>query len=268
MHDFAQCHIWLLNGCKQKRIWLTGILLALAFNSPVSQAANEPTLVLNDPTEAPYTTKGGDGFFDVIAGEAFRRAGLRLKLVKLPAERGLINANAGIEDGDLSRISGLESTYPNLVRVPEKLMDMDFVAFARKATPTVASWPTLEPFQVGHIKGWKIFEKNLRPATQITTADDPEQLLTLLDKNRIDVALYDRWMGAALAKQMRIQNIHVVEPPLATREMFIYLHQRHADKVPAIAAALRAIKAEGMYTKTCREKFVPLGALISLCDAK
>ncbi len=257
-----------LNGSKQRRIWLTGILLVLAFSGPASHAANEPTLVLNNTTEAPYTTKGGDGFFDVIVGEAFRRAGLRLKLVKLPAERGLINANAGIEDGDLSRIAGLELTYPNLVRVPEKLTDVDFVAFARKATPSVASWATLEPFPVGHIKGWKIFENNLRPATPITTVDDAEQLLTLLDKNRIDVALYDRWMGIALAKQMRIQNIHVVEPSLATREVFIYLHKRHADKVPAIAAALRAIKAEGMYAKTCREKFMPLGAPTSLCDAK
>lgn len=251
------------NHCK--RVWHLMTLLALALTGNASLAANEPTLVLSDPTEAPYTTKAGDGFFDIIVGEAFRRAGLRLKLVKLPAERGLINANAGIEDGDLSRIAGLEKIYPNLVRVPEKLIVMDFVAFARQGTPTEASWAALEPFSVGHIKGWKIFENNLRPTTQITTADDPEQLFTLLDKNRIVVALYDRWMGTALAKHMHIQNVRVVEPPLAEREMFIYLHQRHADKVPAIAAALRAIKAEGMYTKVCREKFAPLAALTSQC---
>lgn len=249
-------------------MWLPVFVATLLSCPGYVYAQESAPLVLNDPTEAPYTTKAGDGFFDIIAGEAFRRAGLRLKLVKLPAERALINANAGIEDGDLSRIAGLEKTYPNLLRVPEKLMDMDFVAFSRQATPKEASWTALAPLSVGHIKGWKIFENNLLPSTHKTTADDPEQLFTLLGKSRIEIALYDRWMGTALARQMNVANVRVVEPPLATREMFIYLHQRHADKIPAITNALRAIKAEGFYTKTCREKFASLAASTTQCDIK
>ncbi len=230
--------------------------------------ADLPTLVLNDPTDAPFTTAAGDGFFDIIAGEAFRRAGVHLKLVKLPAERALMNANAGIEDGDLSRIAGLEKNYPNLMRVPEKILDMHFVAFSRQPKLTEASWTAFDSYTVGYIRGWKIFEQQLRPTTQASTADTPGQLFTMLDMNRIDVALYDRWMGYALAKQMQLPDVHVVEPPLAVREMFIYLHQRHADKIPAIAVALRAIKAEGMYTKVCREKFAPLATPSSQCDVR
>lgn len=268
MRNFAQLQDRRQSGYSRKHFWLSSVLLALALSGSTAHATNEPTLVLNDTNEPPYTTKAGDGFLDIVVGEAFRRAGLRLKLVKLPAERGLINANAGIEDGDFSRIAGLEKNYPNLVRVPEKLMDWHFVAFARQTKPTEASWATLEPLSVGHIKGWKIYEQNLHPATHIATADDPDQLFAMLDKNRIDVALYERWLGYALAKQMRMTDIHVVEPPLAVREMFIYLNQRHADKVPAIAAALRAIKAEGMYMKVCRKKFAPLAAPTSQCEVK
>lgn len=248
--------------------WILITLLALALNSHVSQAANETTLFLNDTNEPPFTTKAGDGFLDIVAGEAFRRAGLRLKLVKLPAERGIINANAGIEDGDFSRIAGLEKIYPNLIRVPEKLTEWHFVAFTRQANLRNANWTMLRPLSVGHIKGWKIFEQNLQLATQVTTVDEPEQLFSMLDKNRIDVALYEQWMGNALIKKMHLQGIHVVEPPLSAREMFIYLNRRHADKVPAIAAALRAIKAEGMYTKVCREKFAALGAPAAQCEVK
>jgi polar amino acid transport system substrate-binding protein len=251
-----------------KLLWISLMFLTLTFTGNATHAEKEITLVLNDPTQAPYTTQDKKGFFDVIAGEAFRRAGLRLELVKLPAERGLMNANAGIEDGDLSRIAGMEKNYPDLVRIPEKMISMDFVAFSRQPKPEEASWAVLAPFSVGYIKGWKIFENNLPPVTQTTTADNPEQLLRLLEKNRIDVALYDRWMGTALATKMQLQNIRVVEPPLASREMFIYLHKRHADKIPAIAAALRAIKAEGMYTRVCREKFAPLSASVSQCEVK
>jgi len=230
--------------------------------------ADPPTLVLNDTNEPPYTTLAGEGFLDIIAGEMFRRAGLRLKLIKLPAERALMNANNGIEDGDLTRIAGLEKEYPNLVRVPEKLLDWTFISFTRDVKLVDASWTALEPLSVGHIKGWKIYEKNLRPATQVSVAHDPNQLFGMLDKNRIDVALYERWMGYALAKQMQIANVRVVEPPLSVREMFVYVHQKHADKIPALVAALRALKAEGMYTKVCREKLAPLAMPASQCDVK
>lgn len=268
MRDFPKLQNRRRSGNNNKRIGLAVILLALAFSGPASHAANETTLVLSNTTEAPFTTEAGDGFLDLVVGEAFRRTGLRMKLVKLPPERGLINANAGIEDGDLIRIAGLEKNYPNLVRVPEKLLDMHYTAFARQANLTEASWVTLEPFAVGYIKGWKIYEQNLKPNTHITTADDPNQLFVMLDKNRIDIALYERWRGYTLAKQMQLQGVRVVEPPLAVREMFIYLNKRHADKVPAISAALRAIKADGTYSRICREKFAPLAATTSQCAAK
>lgn len=248
--------------------WILLMWFTLTFTGYPCHAENEITLVLNDTNDPPFTTQTGDGFLDVVAGEAFRRAGLHLALVKLPPERGLVNANAGIEDGDLTRIAGLEKSYPNLVRVPEKLIDWHFVAFSRQATPAEASWELLEPLSVGHIKGWKIFEQSLKTTTHITTVDNPDQLFAMLDKGRIDIALYERWLGYALAKKMNIQKLHVVEPPLASREMFIYLHKRHADKIPAIAAALRAIKAEGMYARVCREKFAPLSASVSQCEVK
>ena len=72
----------------------------------------------------------------------------------------------------------------------------------------------------------------------------------------------------ALTEQMGIKNIRVVEPPLAVREMFIYLNKRHADKVPGITAALRAIKDEGLYTRVCREKLAPLTASTAQCQVK
>ena len=247
--------------------FLLSVFLLLGGAGPVT-AANEPTLVLNDPTEAPFTTTAGDGLLDIVVGEAFRRAGFHLKLIKVPAERALMNANAGIEDGDLSRIVGLEKKYPNLLRVPEKILDMRFVAFTRQAQLVEAHWAGLDPYTVGYIKGWKIFEQNLRSPISVSTANDPSQLFTMLATNHIDVALYESGMGRALVKQMQIHDVRIVEPPLAVREMFIYLHQRHADKIPAIAAALRAIKAEGIYTRVCREKLTPLAIPVSQCDLK
>jgi polar amino acid transport system substrate-binding protein len=221
------------------------------------RAAEMPVLVINDTNEPPFTTKDGTGFLDAVAGEVFRRAGVRLRLTKQPAERGLLNANAGIEDGDLTRIAGLEAQYPNLVRVPEKLIDWQFAAFGKNAA-LPATWETLRTRPVGHIRGWKIYEQQLAGAPNVVTAEDPAQLFRQLQLDRIEVALYERWQGLSLIREQGMPDNHVLEPLLARREMFIYLHKRHAALAPRLAAALRAIKAEGLYDRLYREKVLSL----------
>jgi polar amino acid transport system substrate-binding protein len=136
-----------------------GLLITLFI---VAGFASSETLVLNNSTDPPLTSEHGTGFLDRLAQEAFRRAGLELKLVKLPAERALRNANSGIEDGDLNRIAGIENTYTNLVRVPEKSMDMEFTAFTRQTSTSTVDWQQLSNYRVGIIKGWKILELNLQ----------------------------------------------------------------------------------------------------------
>lgn len=210
-------------------------------------------LVLNDTNAAPYTTPEGDGFVDLVASEAFRRAGVRLKLVRLPAERALMNASSGIDDGDLTRIAGLDAQYPNLLRVPEKLLDWDFNAFARDRT-IPGQWEAIRQRSVGFIRGWKIYERGMAGAQQVLTAENPEQLFGMLQLDHVEVVLYERWMGQNLIARSGMQGIYPLDPPLVHKEMFIYLNKRHAALVPKLANALRAIKAEGLYDRLYREK--------------
>jgi len=230
-------------------------ILILAVGSHAG-AADRGVLVLNSAWEPPYSTPGGDGFLDVIVREAFRRAGVELRLVKLPAERGLANANAGIDDGDLARIAGLEKQYPDLVRVPEKLSDIQFTAFSKDST-IPANWPDIRRRHVGYIRGWKIFEKAMSGSAHVTATDDADQLFHLLSIGRIEVALYELAFGEALLAKMSIHDVHALMPPLATRDMFMYLNRRHADLVPKIVQAIRQLKREGVYDRVYREKILP-----------
>ena len=219
--------------------------------------ADLPVLTLNDSNEPPFTTLDGKGFLDAVAGEAFRRAGVQLRLVKMPAERGLINANAGIDDGDITRIAGLDAQYPNLIRVPEKLIDWEFAAFSKNASLST-SWDVLRARPIGHIRGWKIYEKQLVGAPFVMSSDDSTQLFRQLQLDRVEVVLFERWLGLSLMKRLEIKGITPLEPIIAKREMFIYLHKRHAALVPKLAEALRAIKAEGLYDRLYREKVLSL----------
>jgi len=251
-----------------KCIEIIAATLLFALHCTTTLAAELPTLVLNSASAPPYATDAGDGFLDIIVGEAFRRAGLRLKIVRLSGERGLKNANDGLEDGELARIGGMEKMYPNLVPVPGKIVDYHFVAFTRQAKLTNASWDTLAPFSIGYLRGWKIYERSLKPETKTTVVDTPEQLFSILDKDRIDVALYERSLGLALINKLEIKNLRVAEPALIELAMFIYLNKKHADKVPAIAKALSELKAEGFYERTCKKIFTPLAIPTEQCMTK
>ena len=229
-------------------IWL------LLGGSASLQAAPLPELVLNNVNGPPFTNAQQTGFLDRVGQEAFRRSGLRLRLVRLPPERGLRNANAGIEDGDLTRIAGIEKVYPNLVRVPEKLVDWQFSAFTHRDDLRVpAHWQSLLPHTVGIIRGWKIAEANLATAKKIILVDDVDQLFRLLNKRRVDVVVYSREMGLWYQREHGLRNIRLLEPALESRGMFIYLHRKHQARVAPLAAALRSVKQDGSYERFYRE---------------
>lgn len=105
------------------------------------------------------------------------------------------------------------------------------------------------PILVGFIRGWKIYERNVPEGTNTVSVTNAEQLFTLLEKGRIDVALYTRIMGLDIIYQRQIEGVKQSGAALATKEMFMYLHNGHSELVAGIAAALADIKTEGIYVK-------------------
>lgn len=241
---------WLWAACA-----CTGLLLE--FSAP---AAAGGVLVLNTGVDAPYTQADRSGFLDRLVAEAFRRIGQTAEVqVYEASERALQNANAGIDDGMAMRIKGLEAQYPNLVRVPEKVIDNDFVAYSRVRDFPARGWDALAPHHLAHIIGWKVFENKLAGRQNVTRVRDAQQLFELLRLERADVILYERWQGLWRARKMDIEA-YLLEPPLASHEMFIYLHRKHAPLVGRVAAALAAMKQDGSYRRIFDETLSPLSA--------
>ena len=198
------------------------LVLLLLFSAPGALLAQQP-LVMCTTESAPLSTPEQTGMLDTIVAEAFRRAGAAIKILTVPGERALLNANSGAADGDINRIAGLDAQYVNLVQVPEPNMTYDFVAISRKPL-VINGWDSLRPYRVGHVIGWKLVEKNVSAESVTTVA------------------------SAQLLRELNVAGAKVLDPPLERRQMYIYLHTRHAPLVPKLAAALRAMKADGAYS--------------------
>ena len=204
-------------------------------------------LLLNTDDIYPRATLQGTGINDQIIGEAFRRSGLRVKIVVVPAERALVNADKGIDDGIFVRIAGIDKIYPNLVMVPEKICEYEFVVFTMNPAIQISDWASLKPYHAGIVTGWKILEANIVGTRSLTKVRDPEALFSLLAHERVDLVVFDRIKGNALIRKRRMTGVKAVDPPLATRDMFLYLNRRHSGLVPALTMALREMKRDGTF---------------------
>jgi polar amino acid transport system substrate-binding protein len=228
--------------------WRVSLLLALSWLATATASAKEP-LRLNTGVGAPYIQADKQGFLDLLIPEIFRRLGLPAEAVGYSAsERAMLNANSGLDDGVAMRVKGLETTYPNLLRVDEKIIDNDFVGYSIHHPLRTTDFTSLKPYQIGYIVGWKVFEGRLDASYSTTRVQDAEQLFNLLGNDRADVVLFERWQGNWLIRQRGLPA-KLLLPPLVSTEMFMYLHKKHAQLAEPAAKALRAMKADGSYRR-------------------
>jgi len=212
-------------------------------------ALSQPTIVLNTAFGPPVSSNSQIGFGDQVLGEAFRRIGYKLVTVRMPAERALINANRGIDDGELARVSGLQKKYPNLIQVPETFLTVDMVLYSKNHPDfKVTGWDSVASHSVAIISGWKIMEKNfakLGNRVEIIKTDSPEQSFSLLQNDRVDFIAYSNWSGLGYLKAHHITNVKLLEPPLARPKFYVYLHKKHKKLVPQLAKAIKSMKTDG-----------------------
>ncbi|GMR08769.1 MAG: transporter substrate-binding domain-containing protein [Gammaproteobacteria bacterium] len=221
------------------------IAVAILLLSTAVLAESRPVITLNTAGNRPLNDPEMTGFMDQVAAEAFRRIGYQLQTVKLPAERGLINSNLGIEDGEMGRIAGLQRTYPNLIQVKEKIMDWEFVAVGDQ-NDSVNGWKSLAGRSVAFVNGWKILERSVPKEADIIKVRGEEQLLVMLQRNRVEFIIYERWGILALLEKYQSTK-KVFEPPLIVKELFIYLHKKHSKLIGPLENALINMKQDGTY---------------------
>jgi polar amino acid transport system substrate-binding protein len=220
-----------------------------------SPGFSQEPLVLSTADTAPFSTPANDGLYDLVLADAFDRLGLDLEIRHLPSERSLVEANAGHVDGEYGRTSRITDLYPHLLIVPEPLGHWAFSAFVRSGTPEPDSFESLRDYHVAYIRGWKVYEENVTAARSVTIVNSEDQLFQMLAAGRVDVILYNRARGEHRLHARRGQMIDIVEPPLASQPMYLFLHERHQAYVAPLAATLREMKTDGSYDRHRRRAF-------------
>lgn len=209
------------------------------------------TLDIGSMYKPPLSNEKGTGMIDLIIKEVFSRIGIKVEIILVASTHALAKANKGLYDGDIMRVGGASRNYPNLIQVPETIYDFDFVAFSKNLNIPLTDWEGLKPYRVAVPAGWvetdnHVTEENTKTLVRLGS---PFKLFNTLKKNKTDLIIYERLMGYELIKELGLSDIHVLEPPLSSKKMYLYLHKKHKDLVPRAAEATRAMKQDGTFQK-------------------
>ena len=240
---------------KAMKRYLTRVLLAVALCTTLGIAQADDTILRLSTGIRPPLVDGDNarGFAEAVAKEAFRRAGVKLSVAVYPSKLASINSSSGITDGELLRIEEYGASYPELIRVEEPLMMIEFVAYSLTELGEIKQWSDLSERHLAYVNGWKVFENSIGANDKVVKVDDPVKLFRLLKERRTEVVLYEKWQGLVLAKQSGVKSINVSRLPTKENAMFIYLHKRHRELVPLVMRALRSMKEDGTYQRIYNE---------------
>ncbi|HUX37047.1 MAG TPA: hypothetical protein VMV44_04025 [Rectinemataceae bacterium] len=179
------------------------------------------------------------------ATAAFKDVGYDLVLEFKPGERALRDANDGLDDGDISRVAGIEKDYPNLIRVPEPLIVVCQIAYAKRGI-MAGSLEDLARLglSVEVLVGNKVMDSMVKPKIDSLLyheAPDLSQAFSALAAGRVDVLVVSDIQARSWLARPKYASIHPIFV-LSTVTDYTYLNKKWADIVPAIAASYKKFK--------------------------
>lgn len=206
----------------------------------------QTALSLISSFDEPVTTPDGDGVLDLVYKELGRRLNITITVDRLKAsERVLLNANSGVDDGIVGGVPGLEKIYPKLIRIPVPIYHYEMVVLSSGVDFKVAGKESIIPYDIGIVRGWKILEKIAVGAHSVTSVDEIEDLLGMLEKKRIEIALFEKSQALFIIKKMGLKEIKILQPNLLEGDWYLYLNNKHKDLIPKITAELLKMYKDG-----------------------
>lgn len=180
-----------------------------------------------------------------VITEAYRRIGESIELVFLHGSEALHTVNDGRVDGELFRISGMEKDYPNLIRIPVRIVNIEFVVFSTDPALEIGAWDDLLPYSYAYVHGIRALDSRVPANSKVSYVKNSAQAMHMLAEDRIDLVLNARLNGLKSISEQNLSGIHVAEPALLSLDLFHYLHAGNQHLVAPLTDALRDMEKEG-----------------------
>ncbi len=221
------------------------LLLPVGFQGKIISA--QELFTINTADSPPYSTPLNTGLYDQVILKVFDALGVTIKINHLSSARSIENVDIGLDDAEYARIKGLNKKFKNILPVDEKLIDFSFTAFSKDRHIRITGWDGLKKYNVAFIRGWKIYEINVKNTRSLHVVSSEVELFNMLLKDRVDIILYEKLRGYDFLSKNHISDVFALENPLSVRGMYLYVHKKHENLIPKIENALQELKQGGEY---------------------
>ncbi|MGB1236558.1 MAG: hypothetical protein ACPG4U_00030 [Pseudomonadales bacterium] len=192
-----------------------------------------------------FGIKGSDTLetSNTVLKRAYAELGLSFTVRTMPAMRALEYSNMGRSDGELHRIAGLSKRYPNLIQVPTAINKFEAVVLSTDSDIEVNGWKSLQAYRIGIVRGIKFTEVGTR-GMNTYTVDNYDQLFGILKKGKVDLIILARTTATKFQKTLGAE-VSIIEPPVASYNLYHYLHKKNHTLVQPLDMALKDMQLKG-----------------------
>jgi len=188
----------------------------------------------------------------IVMVQAYKRIGVEINIIPLPAKRSLIEANAGKFDGELFRLKGMNKNLPNLIPLSIPINYLEGVVITKNFNFEIDGWKSLRPFEIGIRRGIR-FSENGTFGMNRQIVNSNKILFNMLEHGRLDVIVVTRSNGLNGMKALNYSHLNILEPSIEVYPLFHYLHVKNEAMIPKIESVLRRMQHEGLLQKIRRQ---------------
>lgn len=187
-----------------------------------------------------------------IHRELFSRLGMRVEFVTVPVARLNVEIANNRVDGDTARALAFGQSQPQLIRVPEPVMEVHFALWATNPRYLLTGPEQLAAsgYSVSYARGMLVCEQFLKeylPAPRIVDVTTLENAMDMLHYERhelhcgVDVSVLAHATEYLAHKPPPLKLFNLGKPT----PLYAYLQPQHAALAPSMATALRKMRADG-----------------------
>ena len=183
---------------------------------------------------------------EIVLPKIYEKLGLKISVDPLPGKRAQLMATTGKLDGEIMRIWSYGEENPTTIRVPTPYYQLETTAFVRKDSGIhVRTRKDLKRYKIAKVRGVKHTNNISKGLSNVTDVGDTIAVMKLIRKGRMDIGLTNTTDGLQVLRNLKFSDVVHITPPLATLELYHYIHQDHSDLVPKVDRIIRTMRASG-----------------------
>ena len=191
---------------------------------------------------------GKDNIVHQISAEvlqhAYRRIGLQPQFVYLQLQESLNQANAGMTDGEISKIKIIKIKYPNLVEIPVVINYVEGIAFSKDDSFNINKWSDLASYKIAIAKGAKFIETGTKGMDRVM-AEGFEEAFELLQNDEVDIIVTPKTTGIFITYNNKYSAIRPVGTVLQRIDLYHFVHEKNEYIIPLLTPVLKQMSESG-----------------------